>query len=1242
MELKDHAGRITTYRYDANHPVLRSVTDPAGAVTKYDYILGQSDILNYRLTDVDLPGHPQEEIRYQYRSDASIWIQDDEYGNVFYYWYDPDGRTHIRHGGGISTMLVNERGQPIEVLNPLGATTHCRYDAAYNLTQVTNPLGYTYFYQYDEYGNPTQITDPKSNTIHLDYDLRFHKISSLQDPLGNTTTFEYDPNGNLARTIYPDTTTEEYDYDSLGNITSKKNRRGETITYSYNSQGQLVEKKFPDDTNAVYAYDPNGNMTEASHEATTIKMAYDKLDRLIRVEYPGGFYFKYEYDGSGRMTRRTDQDGRRTDYHYGIGNKLLYIEVYDLNNWTSLVWYSYYADTNRLYKKWFPTNGVHTIYEYDDAGQLLHLINYDPNDNIISQFDYTYDLVGNRLTMSTLEGLHQYAYDELGQLTEVTYPDGRHVEYKYDSAGNRIQVIDNNSVTSYMTNNLNQYTDVGGYACTYDLNGNLTQRVTQEGTFDYQYDSEDRLIAISGPNQVIEYAYDPFGQRIRRTSNGAVTNFIVEPMGLGNVVAEYDAEKGAIAYYDYGYGLLSRTDNSDFTAYYTFDALGSTSEMSDPAGRVLNRYSYDAFGEPRSSNETLANPFQYLGEYGVMDEKNGLLFMRARFYDPRLGRFLTRDPVGLSSFDTNAYGYCANNPVRNIDPSGLQIPIPGQEFLDLLRLSPEAARTFVELQRKRWRYYKETGFDPYPNMPGPPSPRWEGPQEGSSSRGPDGANAGICPTFIQPPQGKTLANPLPAGVDEGKNQLIGKIILPINGCLLRSDIPIYGIAGGTEFKRYRVEYGEGNNPTQWHVIEESNEPQVNPPSFKDISWMQGDLDLRGNLATWNVGLKNWSHLPWHPPEDPTDLNGAYTIRLVVEGKDGIIVENRVTCEVGRAIAQCLPGIAISPDKRVIMRFSEQSLTHPFRVYTILPLSDVGEEIPPAPKGCEFIGLVYRIREPGDKFAKDVTLEFNPAPEEVRSVNSSHLGICCYDVINKEWLWLVTEQDEAKEIFSTVLAELPTPKAVYVLAFDPAAERSTIVELDVPSPMTAKPVGPGVLLNCTFEDDFGTFKPRDRFVGAKLLRDNKSTPDNTYCLKLINENHGGNFSCTVLDKSFDAIEYPDIHFDYRIGPGVKIDFLLKVNGRWYRLRFTGDEIDYHFRDVNIDNLGTIPKVVTDNKWHTAAVDLLPLLRQKTRHTRVDEIVLADWIVGGFMKLDFGYNRRGASFCIELWIVLLYCS
>ena len=113
-------------------------------------------------------------------------------------------------------------------------------------------------------------------------------------------------------------------------------------------------------------------------------------------------------------------------------------------------------------------NGVYTTYEYDDVGHLLHFVNYDPTDTIISSFDYTYDASGRRTSMTMLDGIFSYEYDQLGQLISVMHPDGHVVEYVYDAVGNRIEVIDDGVVAAYTTNEMNQYIDVGGVTYTYD------------------------------------------------------------------------------------------------------------------------------------------------------------------------------------------------------------------------------------------------------------------------------------------------------------------------------------------------------------------------------------------------------------------------------------------------------------------------------------------------------------------------------------------------------------------------------------------------------------------------------------------------------------------------------------------------------------------------------------------------------------------------------------------------------
>ncbi|MFM7363599.1 MAG: DUF4114 domain-containing protein, partial [Cuspidothrix sp.] len=126
-----------------------------------------------------------------------------------------------------------------------------------------------------------------------------------------------------------------------------------------------------------------------------------------------------------------------------------------------------------------------------------------------------------------------------------------------------------------------------------------------------------------------------------------------------------------IARYTHGFGLVSRFEGSNAT-YYDTDAIGSTVGLTGAGGNYLNRYSYLPFGEDLSKTETVANPFEFVGQWGVMDEGNGLDFMRARFYAPGDGRFVSADPIGING-GVNLYAYVLNNPVNFVDETGLSL-----------------------------------------------------------------------------------------------------------------------------------------------------------------------------------------------------------------------------------------------------------------------------------------------------------------------------------------------------------------------------------------------------------------------------------------------------------------------------------------------------------------------------------------------------------------------------------------
>ena len=169
------------------------------------------------------------------------------------------------------------------------------------------------------------------------------------------------------------------------------------------------------------------------------------------------------------------------------------------------------------------------------------------------------------------------------------------------------------------------------------------------------------------------------------------------PRGDGTVLGEYDGSGNLIANYTYGIDLASRVDGSGTADYYDFDATGNTAGLSGQTGAYVDSYSYLPFGEETGSTGSVPNPFQYVGQDGVMTAGNGLDFMRARFYSPSTGRFIQRDPTGLAG-GANLYAYTANDPVNLVDPTGL---IGGSTFT--------ARRQLLQRVTRRRRYSVNAG-----------------------------------------------------------------------------------------------------------------------------------------------------------------------------------------------------------------------------------------------------------------------------------------------------------------------------------------------------------------------------------------------------------------------------------------------------------------------------------------------------------------------------------------------------
>jgi RHS repeat-associated protein len=672
----DHSGRTVAYSYDSSGEHLLSVQGIDGQTTRYNYSTGAGAAREHALLSVEHPDGTHEFFAYDARGRLESVARDDNAERQIYA-YDSAGRvTAMDALGGATSYYFDHRGLLAAVEDALGRRTLLNYDRDFNLTSAIDPLGQSHIYQYDGRGNLIRSTNPLGQVTSFTYTTAFNRRATMIDARGNPLHYGYDGRGNLTSITYADGSVERFAVEADGQIDTWTNRRGQLIDYRTSDDGRIERKDLPGGDFVEYRYNARGNLEQTIDASGTTTLEYldvQNPDLPTKITYSDGRFLQYAYQ-DGRRTQMVDADGATVNYVYDVTGRLEFLRDRAGN---LIVQYAYDA-IGRLQRE-DKGNGTFTEYVYDAAGQLEHLINHAPDGTVNSRFDHVYDDLSRRTRMTTPQGVWDYTYDGVGQLTGAVFTSSdpatiphHDLHYVYDAAGNRTRTIINSVTTDYTANNLNQYTSVGTSTFAFDLDGNLMSRTEGGITTTYSYDAENRLTGVAVPGATWAYQYDALGNRSASVHNGEETVYLVDPFGLGDVVAEHNGNGGLIAHYTHGLGLVRRTDNGDVPAYYDFDALGSTVGLTGPAGAYLNRYSYLPHGEALASVGAIANPFAFAGAFGVMRETHGLDFMRARFYSPTQGRFTTPDPIGLSGGDANLYRYVSNDPVNQIDPSGMK------------------------------------------------------------------------------------------------------------------------------------------------------------------------------------------------------------------------------------------------------------------------------------------------------------------------------------------------------------------------------------------------------------------------------------------------------------------------------------------------------------------------------------------------------------------------------------------
>jgi len=703
-KLRNAKGDDILYGYTPDG-LLTSVTNANGNLTQYT-----CDSRGYPKTHIPAVG-PQTETTYDsYGHLQALEIlpegSSNSTGRITHYQYNPLGWLEsVAYPDGLSiSNSYNRLGDLTQTVDRADRVTDYTYTPESRLASKTQTLeeNGTHIpvriaYDYDQQFNTLRITEPRGRYVET-------YLLDIQDRLTTVTNIE----GQVLNIDY-----------ALGDRVSDLTRfDGSRIATTYDSTGRKATVSYfsPDNqqqTTINQSYYPDSQLQTLTDGATTISNTYDRLNRISTVESlcaSVSSVVNYSHDSVGNLTHSVvalnnpATNNLTTSYTYDKAERLTEIsQTVDAVSPPRSFSYSYSPINGRVSSITNSESGIVTSYEYDILDRVTNLTYKTSAGATIRSLDYAHDansMITNLVTSddSSQLSVKSYQYDSINRLIREDSGDSW-AKYTYDLAGNRTQTVDatpsSHSTNTYTLGTGNRLNHVdatpSSRSVSFDYNnaGCTTSISNDTHQLALDWNEKYQLSSVTSATSAVQYSYDVLGRRISRTeisnSQPQTTNSLHYIYSGNQIVADLDETGNLLRTYTWGPGIDNllaltihpQTTNSNPQTYYPLkDHQNTLFAFVDETGSTVESYEYDAWGNvlgiygpdnQQLDNSQLGNRYLFQGrEY---DSQTGLYYFRARWYSPEAGRWLSKDPIGISG-GLNLYAFCDNNPVNFVDPMG--------------------------------------------------------------------------------------------------------------------------------------------------------------------------------------------------------------------------------------------------------------------------------------------------------------------------------------------------------------------------------------------------------------------------------------------------------------------------------------------------------------------------------------------------------------------------------------------